>query len=61
MVKLIANLNDQVLIRLIHLLRTDKYPDLTDDFAFVVMGSEGRGEQTLFHVSGQRGSSTTTA
>jgi CBS domain-containing protein len=36
-----------VLIRLIHLLRTDKYPDLTDDFAFVVMGSEGRGEQTL--------------
>ena len=47
MVKLIANLNDQVLIRLIHLLRTDKYPDLTDDFAFVVMGSEGRGEQTL--------------
>ncbi len=47
MVKLIANLNDQVLIRLIHLLRTEKYPDLTDNFAFVVMGSEGRGEQTL--------------
>lgn len=45
--KLIANLNDQVLIRLIHLLRRDAYPDLTDDFAFVVMGSEGRGEQTL--------------
>ncbi len=47
MVKLIANLNDQVLIRLIDLLRAEKYPDLTDDFAFVVMGSEGRGEQTL--------------
>jgi CBS domain-containing protein len=47
MVKLIANLNDQVLIRLIHLLRTEKYPDLTDSFAFVVMGSEGRSEQTL--------------
>ncbi|CAH1749073.1 Signal transduction protein [Thauera humireducens] len=47
MVKLIANLNDQVLIRLIALLRADKYADLTDDFAFVVMGSEGRGEQTL--------------
>lgn len=46
-VKLIANLNDQVVIRLIHLLRRDRYPDLTDDFAFVVMGSEGRGEQTL--------------
>lgn len=47
MVKLIANLNDQVLIRLIELLRADKYSDLTDNFAFVVMGSEGRGEQTL--------------
>ena len=47
MVKLIANLNDQVLIRLIALLRAGKYADLTDDFAFVVMGSEGRGEQTL--------------
>lgn len=46
-VKLIANLNDQVLIRLIDLLRRDRYPDLTADFAFVVMGSEGRGEQTL--------------
>jgi CBS domain-containing protein len=44
---MIANLNDQVLIRLIDLLRQDRYPDLTDDFAFVVMGSEGRGEQTL--------------
>ena len=46
-VKLIANLNDQVLIRLIGLLRADKYSDLTENFAFVVMGSEGRGEQTL--------------
>ncbi|MDX9718135.1 MAG: putative nucleotidyltransferase substrate binding domain-containing protein [Thauera sp.] len=47
MVKLIANLNDQILIRLIELLRREKYPGLTNDFAFVVMGSEGRGEQTL--------------
>lgn len=47
MVRLIANLNDQVLIRLIDLLRAERYPDLTTDFAFVVMGSEGRGEQTL--------------
>ncbi len=45
MVKPIANLNDQVLIRLIALLRADKYADLTDDFAFVVMGSEGRGSR----------------
>lgn len=47
MVRLIANLNDQVLIRLIALLRAEKYPGLTTDFAFVVMGSEGRSEQTL--------------
>ncbi|MFT3757850.1 putative nucleotidyltransferase substrate binding domain-containing protein [Thauera sp.] len=47
MVKLIAHLNDQVLIRLIGLLRAERYADLTEDFAFVVMGSEGRGEQTL--------------
>ena len=47
MVKLIAHLNDQILIRLIELVRRDRYPDLTEDFAFVVMGSEGRGEQTL--------------
>lgn len=47
MVKLIANLNDQVQIRLIELLRAEKYPDLPDGFAFVVMGSEGRSEQTL--------------
>lgn len=48
MVKLIANLNDQVQIRLIALLRADpRHADLPDDFAFVVMGSEGRSEQTL--------------
>ncbi len=47
MVKLIANLNDQVQIRLIELLRAEKYPNLPDGFAFVVMGSEGRSEQTL--------------
>lgn len=47
MVKLIAHLNDQILIRLINLLRSDRHPDLPDGFAFVVMGSEGRSEQTL--------------
>lgn len=48
MVKLIAHLNDQILIRLIGLLRAEaRYAGLTDRFAFVVMGSEGRGEQTL--------------
>lgn len=47
MVRLIAHLNDQILARLIVLLRRDRFPDLPDDFAFVVMGSEGRSEQTL--------------
>ena len=48
LVTLTAQLNDQVLIRLIHLLRSTRHPDLPDKgFAFVVMGSEGRGEQTL--------------
>jgi CBS domain-containing protein len=47
LVRLIAHLNDQVIIRLIALLRAEKYPHLTQDFAFVVMGSEGRSEQTL--------------
>lgn len=47
MVRLIARLNDQLLIRLIGLLRADKHCDLPERFAFVVMGSEGRGEQTL--------------
>jgi CBS domain-containing protein len=46
-VRLIAHLNDQVVIRLISLLRIERYPDLPTDFAFIVMGSEGRGEQTL--------------
>lgn len=47
MVRLIANLNDQVLLRLIALLRRDAFSDLPEGFAFVVMGSEGRSEQTL--------------
>lgn len=46
-VRLIAHLNDQVQVRLIGLLRAERYADLTDRFAFVVMGSEGRSEQTL--------------
>jgi CBS domain-containing protein len=35
------------LIRLIDLLRQERYPDLPDGFAFIVLGSEGRQEQTL--------------
>ena len=47
MVRLIAHLNDQILLRLIALLRREQFADLPEGFAFVVMGSEGRGEQTL--------------
>jgi CBS domain-containing protein len=43
----VAHLNDRILARLIELVRTERYPDLTDRFAFVVLGSEGRQEQTL--------------
>ncbi|BBA70883.1 putative nucleotidyltransferase substrate binding domain-containing protein [Geobacter sulfurreducens] len=47
LVRMIAHLNDQILVRLITLLRRERYPDLTDRFAFIVLGSEGRQEQTL--------------
>jgi len=47
LVRMIALLNDQLLMRLIDLLRARQFSDLTDKFAFVVLGSEGRREQTL--------------
>ncbi|KIH76937.1 CBS domain-containing protein [Geoalkalibacter ferrihydriticus] len=47
LVRTIAHLNDRLLIRLIALTREQSFPDLTDRFAFLVLGSEGRGEQTL--------------
>lgn len=47
LVRLIALLNDQILIRLIELLRSGPFNDLTGRFAFLVLGSEGRREQTL--------------
>lgn len=47
MVRMIAHLNDQILLRLIALLRQQRFADLPERFAFVVLGSEGRGEQTL--------------
>lgn len=47
MVRLIAHLNDQILIRLIEILRSGPFQGMTDRFAFLVLGSEGRGEQTL--------------
>ncbi|THF64277.1 putative nucleotidyltransferase substrate binding domain-containing protein [Pseudothauera rhizosphaerae] len=47
LVQTVAHLNDRILARLIELVRAERYPDLTRRFAFVVLGSEGRGEQTL--------------
>lgn len=46
LIRLIARLNDQILLRLIQIVRA-RYTDLSDCFAFVVLGSQGRGEQTL--------------
>ena len=47
MVRMIAHLNDQILLRLINLLRQERFTHLPQRFALVVLGSEGRGEQTL--------------
>ena len=47
LMRLISHLNDQIVQRLITLLRTERFPQLPTGFAFVVMGSEGRREQTL--------------
>lgn len=47
LIRMIALLNDQLQLRLIALLRERQFNDLPDGFAFVVLGSEGRREQTL--------------
>ncbi len=47
LVRMISHLNDRILLRLIALLREERFPDLPERFAFVVLGSEGRREQTL--------------
>jgi CBS domain-containing protein len=47
LVRLIAHLNDRIVIRLLDLLRSERFAGLTEQFAFVVLGSEGRSEQTL--------------
>lgn len=47
LVRLVAHLNDRLLVRLIALNRKQRFPELTERFSFVVLGSEGRSEQTL--------------
>lgn len=47
LVRLIATLNDRLVLRLIELLQRERFSDLPQNFVFMVLGSEGRGEQTL--------------
>ena len=47
LVRTVAQLNDRVLVRLIELVRARDFPQLTTRFAFLVLGSEARREQTL--------------
>ncbi len=47
LVRLISLLNDQITLQLIAILRRTRFPELPQGFAFLVLGSEGRREQTL--------------
>lgn len=47
LVRLIALINDQIADKLILLLKQTKYPDMGRVSTFLVLGSEGRHEQTL--------------
>ncbi len=47
LVKLISLLNDQITLRLIENLQRDSFPDLPKGCSYLVLGSEGRREQTL--------------
>lgn len=47
LVQLIALINDQLTDRLIQLLKQEQFPDMGKNSTFMVLGSEGRREQTL--------------
>lgn len=47
LVPLISLFNDQLTEKLYKLLEQDQFPDIGDDAVFMVLGSEGRREQTL--------------
>jgi CBS domain-containing protein len=47
LVRLISLLNDQINLRLIKNLQRDQFPDLPKSCSYLVLGSEGRREQTL--------------
>jgi CBS domain-containing protein len=46
-VRLIAHMNDSLLLRIIKILKRERFGKLPGGFAFVALGSEGRMEQTL--------------
>jgi len=47
LVRLISLLNDQMALRLIEILQITQFPELPEKCAYLVLGSEGRREQTL--------------
>lgn len=47
LVRLISLLNDQLALRLIEILQADGFTDLPEKCSYLVLGSEGRREQTL--------------
>ena len=47
LIRLISLLNDQINLRLIHILQAEQFPDLPQKCTYLVLGSEGRREQTL--------------
>jgi CBS domain-containing protein len=47
LVRLISYLNDLIIVKVIRLLTKNGFSDLPGKFAFLVLGSEGRMEQTL--------------
>jgi CBS domain-containing protein len=54
LIRLIAYLNDQVLLRLMRVVRAKRYAGLNCRFAFVVLGSQGRGGADTDDGSGYR-------
>jgi CBS domain-containing protein len=46
-IRFISHINDSLIKKCIELVLRDNYFDLPEDFAFLVLGSEGRREQTL--------------
>jgi len=47
LIRLISLLNDQISLRLIEILQKEQFPNLPKGCAYLVLGSEGRREQTL--------------